>query len=102
MSRPTLHLQDRPAPTRTVEFRDCRPRPPRPPRERRWSHQDDLTAAIGKKVSAFTTGNLIVDGRLLAADQFTVKIDYVDPTDEISGQTVFFKHAIVGFRILEG
>lgn len=64
---------------------------------RRWSHQDDLDAAVGKVVAVESTyGATAVAGLLLASDQFTLKIQVKDKSP-----LVIFKHAIACFTVVD-
>lgn len=70
---------------------------PRPPKVKRWSHQDDLDALVGKTVKLHLHDQGIGEtytGVLLAADQFALKI-------QIEGQdfpVVVYKSALSDFR----
>jgi len=57
-----------------------------------WSHQHELASLIGKNIR-ICLGGPIIHGKLVAADQFTLKV--VDLYDEA---TVYFKSAIVSFK----
>lgn len=63
------------------------------PKTRQWSHQDDLKALLNKKVTILFLDDTTFNGTLLAADQFTVKIELSDA----SASRVFFKSALQGF-----
>ena len=70
----------------------------RPFKPKPWTHQDDLKAMIGKKITlVFFSGEARRqrDGVLEAADQFTLKLSGVDGNK--STQT-YFKHALFSFE----
>ena len=86
-----------------------RPRPPfRPSDEpakkpkkfkpKRWSHQDELTALKGTKITVCFTRLIgtssYTQGVLLEADQFTLKID----RGPYNSPEIVFKHTIHSFR----
>lgn len=61
-----------------------------------WSHQDDLKALIGKRVKLTRvayTGTTYDYGKLVAADQFTLKLQA--PTGHVC---VYFKSAFISFE----
>lgn len=65
------------------------------PKPRRWSHQDELQALVGKQVNlTYTAGSNFFtrEGLLVAADQFTLKI-----RDERGDERVYFKSAMINF-----
>lgn len=74
------------------------------PKPKAWSHQNDLTAAKGKQIQIHTHEGM-VNGTLLDADQFTIKVrttlndgDYLAAQKDQSIVT-YFKSALTGFTI---
>jgi hypothetical protein len=63
-----------------------------------WSHQDDLREGRGKIIQLGITGREPIEGVLLEADQFTIKLQHVANPKKIS---VFFKSAVAGFWFVE-
>lgn len=73
-------------------------KPKRAPRTPRWSHQHDLDNAVGKRVVIrFSGSDDCLEGKLIAADQFAVKM----VTPETAGEEIIFKHEIGSFRVEE-
>lgn len=68
----------------------------RPYKPRPWSHQDDLIDMIGKTVTLLVVERGWISGKLIAADQFTLKID----AGEKSAVT-YFKSALLCFYLEE-
>lgn len=87
----------------TASFRDSEKRKfsgfrnNKPPKVKRWSHQDDLEAAIGKQIGVTMTCGLSFTGELVAADQFTIKLRLVDHI----GTSTLFKSAFAFYSVLE-
>lgn len=69
------------------------------PKPKRWSHQDELTAAVGKKVR-LVSNNMVETGELVAADQFTIKVKYDNGTGDLRF-VVVFKSALTSFEVIE-
>ena len=70
-----------------------------------WSHQNDLTNAVGKKIRLRAPG-MAIEGEVLAADQFTVKVrkasEVTAPGDPVRySSVVVFKSALTSFEVLE-
>jgi len=86
-----------PPPKFGVERRGNGQRTPlKPPKPRAWSHQDDLKAWKGERVSLhFADSRPGVVGKLVEADQFTIKI-----VSETLGarEEVYFKSALRSFH----
>lgn len=80
------------------------PKPFKPPREKRWNHQDELRDLIGKKIVVFGENGPDM-GRLVEADQFTIKMAYEGPQAEAlnalgsSSTITYFKHTIRGYAL---
>lgn len=78
-------------------------RPSRSPRPSiGWSHQNDLSRAVGQNVRiGVLVGNTTdpCEGKLLAADQFTIKV--LTTHGDRSAEVVFFKHALVYFSVVK-
>jgi hypothetical protein len=74
-----------------------RPKITRPAKPRPWSHQRELEAAIGKRIYLVYLDNEDGEGQLLAADPFTLKIQF----DGVDVPTVIFKSALAIFKIME-
>jgi hypothetical protein len=64
--------------------------PNRPAKPKRWSHQDDLTALIGKTIVCGRSDGMSLEGVLVEADQFTLKIQ----TPEFALPVLVFKSAL--------
>ena len=71
----------------------------RAPKPKRWSHQDDLDALVGKRIGIITTGEGHEIGRLVAADQFALKLA-IEGQSSLTSPTIVFKHAIRCFAEL--
>jgi hypothetical protein len=71
------------------------------PKPKRWSHQSELDLNIGKEITlSFINRDGDITGVLIAADQFTIKIQQKYNVDKNSTQTtVFFKQAIENFEV---
>lgn len=64
------------------------------PRVKKWSHQDDLEALVGKQILLTDrNGDESKPILLLAADQFSIKVE-----DSKKTALVILKHGIVAFR----
>lgn len=63
-------------------------------RPKTWSHQDDLTDLVGKKIFVTNIRGDEYFGTLLAADQFTLK---VKPDYAQAKIVVIFKSALIDF-----
>lgn len=63
------------------------------PKEKGWSHQDELTGLIGKQIVVSARGERF-DGELVAADQFTLKLK----RPNLSTPVVFFKSSLTYFK----
>lgn len=61
---------------------------------KKWSHQDDLEAAIGKRVRVGSGAGNLAEATLLAADAFTLKLQFED------GLLTVFKHSITAYEVL--
>ncbi|WLR91026.1 hypothetical protein [Shinella zoogloeoides] len=81
----------RPNKKKTITLKESRPKS--------WSHQDDLTAAIGKKIRLMRAPMPNIEGKVLAADQFTVKVEVQSPSGALSA-VVVFKSALTSFEVL--
>lgn len=64
------------------EWRESRPKPAMKtrqklgmPKPKRWSHQHDLDASLGKRITLLVQGGRPIEGTLIAADQYTLKIE---------------------------
>lgn len=68
----------------------------RAPKPKRWSHQDDLDALIGKRVVVVAIEGGHSFGVLLAADQFTLKLD-LEGQSLVTSHYVVFKSALSSF-----
>lgn len=64
---------------------------------KRWSHQIDLRSLRGKPISVSLVSGGLVHGRLIEADQFTIKVALNEVADG-KRETTYFKHAIVGYH----
>lgn len=73
-------------------------KPTFPPRKKltvkpkRWSHQDELSALIGKEVDIIALDGKHLSARILQADQFTLKI--APTTTRTVTNTIIFKSSI--------
>ena len=69
-----------------------------PPKQKRWSHQDQLSALVGKNVtiSLLDVGDLT--GKLLNADQFTIQLELKNARDNSLFARTFFKSALTYFN----
>jgi hypothetical protein len=68
---------------------------------RSWSHQNDLSHAIGKKVRIEIVAGSDVktrEGRLLAADQFTLKLELTGG-NRAGDVVIYFKSALMSFEV---
>jgi len=86
-------MQERPGSTQrrpTLTLKQAQPKKPAA-----WNHQQDLTAGIGKTVAVSILDVGPVTGRLVAADQFTLKIE----NPETGEPFIVFKSALtlIGF-----
>jgi hypothetical protein len=77
------------------EAREKRERPKLKIKPRKWQHQDELERCVGKAIVVVFRDREIATGRLLAADQFTVKIDCE------AGPVTFFKHTMFSYAFDE-
>lgn len=75
-----------------------RPFKPKPPK--RWSHQDDLTAAKGKRIEIMFGVEDGIAGEVLDADQFAIKIQVSNSDNSIKSVLTVFKHDIRFFRVV--
>lgn len=74
-------------------------RPARPPKPKGWSHQEDLQAKIGSQITVDFHDGGNHSGRLLATDQFTLKVETT-----VSGKTytiTVFKNYIASYCFIE-
>jgi hypothetical protein len=73
------------------------------PKPKRWSHQSELDLNIGKEiVCAILNTTDILLGKLIAADQYTIKLEVMDEDSlgkKHSKNLVIFKQAIESFQI---
>jgi hypothetical protein len=63
---------------------------------KRWSHQAELDRLKGKAIAITGHDGSSVEGTLLEADQFTLRVS----TTTVEGKTAimtFFKHALLGY-----
>jgi hypothetical protein len=67
-----------------------------------WSHQQDLAALKGKIVTLFFLDDSKVEGMLVDADQFTIKVARPAVESKPARIVTFFKHALTGFEPVEG
>lgn len=84
---------------RVFDMRDTR-QPPRqklykPKLPKRWQHQDELDAHVGKDIKIVFRDETTASGILLAADQFTIKIDCR------SGPVTYFKHDMSSYAFFK-
>ena len=77
-----------------VPGRGSGPKPPLKGDPAVWSHQHDLKAAIGKEVFVQLSGDNFLVGKLLEADQFTLKLEDIG-----KGVIVVFKSAVAYFKV---
>lgn len=89
----------KPAHTRpSVQFERRGPAAPRTPfKPKAFNHQDDLKDAVGKQVVLVTLRGTTVEGELLGADQFTIKIRRCDV--ESKSVLTWFKHALASYGV---
>ncbi|MER9496313.1 hypothetical protein NKI86_31625 [Mesorhizobium sp. M0320] len=80
---------------RTFEFKKPNRQKLGMPKPARWSHQNDLDALKGKKVTIGILDSGPMTGVLVEADQFTVKMA---AKDESSKAVVIFKSALTYFN----
>ena len=66
----------------------------KPKKPRKWQHQDELEANVGKPIMLVFLDDQELKGKLVAADQFTIKIECK------SGQPTFFKHSLGSYAFL--
>lgn len=69
-------------------------KPFKPKKPKRWSHQDDLDGAIGRTLRVQNKIGQLADAKLIAADQFTLKLEFDD------GTLTIFKHALNGYQVI--
>lgn len=69
-------------------------KPFRPKKPKKWSHQDELEANIGKEFKFANKEGGLMKGKLIAADAFTLKIQFDDET------LIVFKHAIGAYGLI--
>jgi hypothetical protein len=83
--------------TRPVIERRGPSAPRQPMKPRAWSHQDDLKAGIGRQITVMFAGGGNRTGKLIAADQFTIKLAG-------NGQSAltYCKGNLLGYEIHEG
>jgi small nuclear ribonucleoprotein (snRNP)-like protein len=67
---------------------------PRKPKEKRWSHQDDLEALKGKGIILNLNDGSSYTGILIDADQFTLKIQ----VENVSSAITVFKSVMTDYR----
>jgi len=73
----------------TITFKASKPKT--------WSHQDDLQAAIGKKIRIKTLDESDpIEGTLVAADQFSLKLSRNDS----AYFSVYYKSSLTYFMVL--
>ncbi len=77
-----------------VKMFASRPNRPKLGKPRPWTHQDDLKALKGKKVTLLFADDSVASGTLLDADQFTFKIF----SDTAQSVVTYFKHSLAGYR----
>jgi len=80
----------RPNKNKTLTLKESKPK--------RWTHQDDLMAAIGKHIKLTTLAGANIDGELLAADQFSIKVLPTGMPD-LSFAVVVYKSALTSFEV---
>lgn len=68
------------------------------PKEKAWSHQDEFTKGVGKGIVIHTTSE-IIEGKIIAADQFSVKVDIKSASEKDPAEIVLFKSAIRYFEV---
>jgi hypothetical protein len=66
------------------------------PKQKRWSHQDDLEGLVGKNITVSILDIGHVNGTLMAADQFTLKLK-IQNADKVLFRT-FFKSALTYYN----
>lgn len=89
---------------------DMRNRPPRPKQKpRKWQHQDELEASIGKVITLYRSAAAgggrvpghaeptVIEGVLVAADQFTIKVRF-----RAGNEVTHFKHALNSYVVQNG
>lgn len=69
--------------------------PRQPMKPRAWNHQDELKAAIGRQITLYLDGPAR-SGRLVAADQFTIKVAH-----QSQSSLTYFKGNLLGYSIEE-
>ena len=75
------------------------PRTPLKSKPKAWSHQDELKAGRGKKITLTHVSGETVVGKLLEADQFTIKVLHVVGNGQSA--LTYFKHDLCGYVIEE-
>ncbi len=72
----------------------------------RWSHDAELQAAAksGRGIVLTLQAGLVLHGVVLAADQYTVKlrVTKIDKMHVEPQVGVYYKHAIIGYNLVEG
>jgi hypothetical protein len=68
--------------------------PRQPMKPRAWNHQDELKAGAGRDVTLFLLDGTTGRAKLVAADQFTIKVWFVDHSS-----LTYFKGNLLGYRI---
>lgn len=73
---------------------DKRPqKSPKPFKPKAWTHQDDLRAQCGKGIFIRFMNGVGIEGTLISADQFTLKI-MVNSSKSV---VTYFKHAVESY-----
>lgn len=67
---------------------------PRRQKPKPWSHQQELADLVGKQIVVTRTDGQVITGKLLAADQFSLKIERPAPVSFV----VVYKSALTDFK----
>lgn len=67
----------------------------RPSKPKAWSHQEDLTAAYGKPIVLELLDGTLVNGNLVSADQFSLKVSKQDS----AYFTVYYKSSLTSYSV---
>jgi hypothetical protein len=84
----------------TGDFQRENSRDRKPFRPKPWSHQQDLTAAKGKRVEIDFAETVGFTGVLLEADQFSLKVEVSNPDGTYKSVLTVFKHSIRHYRVV--
>jgi hypothetical protein len=76
-----------------ANVKDRQPFKAKPPRA--WSHQDDLKANVGKTMRLMFVDEVVIQGTLVTADQFTLKIARSDKS-----VVTYFKSGMISFEVI--